>query len=105
MWVFLNTSGFVSSVVRYAEIASWIQQPTPEARNRLSEASSHEKTAGGMPSSNSALAKRMASRISLESIRMFSLDGSASWAPKLKASDRQLRLASAHWENWMTVGG
>ena len=32
MCVFLNTSGLVSSVVRYAEIASWIQHATPEAR-------------------------------------------------------------------------
>src|SRR5262249_14969578 len=101
MYVFLNTSGLVSSVVRYAEIASWIQQPTPEARKRLSEASSQEKTSGVMPSSNSALANRSASRISLESIRMFSPEGSASAPPKLKSRDRQLRLASAHCENWM----
>ena len=32
MKVFLNTSGFVSSVVRYAEIASWTQHAMPEAR-------------------------------------------------------------------------
>src|SRR5262245_25575725 len=51
MYVFLNTSGLESSVVRKAEIASWIHEATPEARNRLSDASSQEKTSGVMPSS------------------------------------------------------
>ncbi len=102
--VFLNTSGLVSSVVRYAEIASWIQHATPEARYRLSEASSHENTSGVMPSSKSALAKRSASRVSLESIRTFSPEASSSAPPKLNRSDRQFRLASAHCENWMPVG-
>src|SRR3989454_12528205 len=91
MWVFLNTSGFVSSVVRYAEIASWIQHATPEARYRLSEASSHEKTSGVMPSSKSALANRSASRVSFESIRMFSPETSDSAPPKLNSSERQFR--------------
>src|SRR5206468_9040519 len=100
-YVSLKTLGFVSSVVRKAEIASWIQHPTPEARKRLSEASSQEKTSGVMPSSKIALAKRSASRVSLESTRMVSPDGSASAPPKLNRSDRQFRLASAHWENWM----
>ncbi len=50
-YVCLKTSGFVSSVVRNAEIASWIQLATPDARKRLSEASSQEKTSGVMPSS------------------------------------------------------
>src|SRR6266702_4474264 len=66
-YVFLNTSGFVSCVVRNAEIASWIQHATPDARKRLSEASSQEKTSGVMPSSYRALAKRSASRVSFES--------------------------------------
>src|SRR5437870_4771262 len=57
-----KTLGLVSSVERYAEIASWIQQATPEARKRLSEASSHEKTSGVMPSSKSALSDRNPSR-------------------------------------------
>src|SRR5262245_82877 len=51
MYVLLNTSGLESSVVRNAEIASWIHEATPDARNRLSDASSHEKTSGVMPSS------------------------------------------------------
>src|SRR3990172_3391455 len=55
-YVSLNTLGLVSSVVRKAEMASWTQQPTPEARKRLSEASSQEKTSGVMPSSYMALA-------------------------------------------------
>src|SRR2546427_4059607 len=63
-YVSLKTLGFVSSVVRNAEIASWIQLATPDARYRLSEASSQEKTSGVMPSSYSALAKRSASRVS-----------------------------------------
>src|SRR5437763_16287661 len=46
-----KTLGFVIRVEWNAEIASWIQEPTPEARNRLSEASSQEKTSGVMPSS------------------------------------------------------
>src|SRR2546430_12140925 len=57
-----------------------------------------------MPSSKSALANRRASRVSLESIRMFSPDGSASAPPKLNSSERQFRLASAHCENWIPVG-
>src|SRR2546429_7555156 len=104
MWVFLNTSGFVSSVVRYAEIASWIQHATPEARYRLSEASSQEKTSGVMPSSKSALANRSASRISLESSVGLSPEGSVSVAPKLNINDRQLRFASLQWENAIPVG-
>src|SRR5215831_8635980 len=52
--VFWNTGGLVSSVVRYADIASCTQQATPEARYRLSEASSHENTSGVIASSNSA---------------------------------------------------
>src|SRR5262249_31829962 len=92
-----QTFGLWMRVEWYAEIASWIQLATPEARKRLSEASSHEKTSGVMPSSKSALANRSASRVSLESIRMLSPDASASAPPKLKRSDRQFRLASAHW--------
>src|SRR5204862_3356887 len=99
-----KTLGFVIRVEWNAEIASWIQQPTPDARKRLSEASSQEKTSGVMPSSKSAFAKRSASRVSFESIRMFSPDGSVSATPKLKSTERQLRLASAHCENWMPVG-
>src|SRR6059058_23130 len=91
-----KTLGLVSSVERYAEIASWIQHATPEARYRLSEASSHEKTSGVMPSSKSALANRSASRVSFESIRMFSPETSDSAPPKLNSSERQFRLASAH---------
>ncbi len=101
---FLNTSGFVSSVVRYAEIASWIQHAMPEARKRLSEASSQENTSGVMPSSNSALAKRRNSRSSLESRVGFSPEGSASVPPKLKNIERQKRFASAHWDNAIPVG-
>src|SRR5437773_7517060 len=104
MWVFLNTSGFVSSVVRYAEIASWIQHATPEARKRLSEASSHEKTSGVMPSSKSALANRRASRISFESRVGLSPEGSASVAPKLYIKERHTRFASLQWENAMPDG-
>src|SRR5438552_5232594 len=83
--VFLNTDGFVVSVVRYAEIASWTQQPTPDARNRLSDASSQEKTSGVMPSSKSALANFNVSRISLESIAGLSPDASVSAPPKLNS--------------------
>src|SRR2546427_3684612 len=38
-YVSLKTLGFVSSVVRNAEIASWTQLATPDARYRLSERS------------------------------------------------------------------
>src|SRR5713226_8411893 len=102
--VFLNTSGFVSSVVRYAEMESWTQQATPEARYRLSDASSHENTSGVMPSSKIALAKRRNSRSSFESRVGFSPEGSASVPPKLKHIERQKRFASAHWDNAIPVG-
>src|SRR2546427_833150 len=85
-------------------MASWIQLAMPEARKRLSEASSQEKTSGVMPSSNSALENRSASRISFESIVGLSPDASVSVAPKLNMSDRQLRFASLQWENAMPVG-
>src|SRR2546422_11717059 len=64
--VLLNTGGLVSSVVRYAEIASWTQHAMPEARERLSEASSQEKTSGVMPSSEGGLADLSNSRSRLE---------------------------------------
>src|SRR5206468_10353651 len=92
MKVFLNTSGLVSSVVRYAEIASWTQHAMPDARYRLSDASSQEKTSGVMPSSNSALANFMNSRSSLESSVGAAPDGSASVPPKLKNIERQKRF-------------
>src|SRR5919204_3854154 len=69
-YVFSKTFGFVSCVVRNAEIASWTQHATPDARYRLSEASSQEKTSGVIPSSYSALANFSASRVSFESMRM-----------------------------------
>src|SRR5713101_7708406 len=87
-----------------AEIASWIQLATPEARKRLSEASSHENTSGVMPSSYSALPKRSDSRISLESIKMFCPLGSVSLTPKQYMRARQLWLASLQCENCMPVG-
>src|SRR4030095_2243618 len=99
-----KTLGLVIRVEWNAEIASWIQHATPEARNRLSEASSHENTSGVIPSSNSALANRSASRVSLEATRTWLPEGAASAPPKLKRSDRQFKLASAHCENWMPVG-
>src|SRR6266849_3801169 len=102
--VFLKTSGLVSSVVRYAEIASWTQHAIPEARYRLSEASSQEKTSAVMPSSKSALANLSASRVSFESMRTFSPEGSSSAPPKPNSTERQFRLASAHCENWIPVG-
>ena len=46
-----KTLGLVTRVEWNAEMASWIQLATPEARNRLSEASSHGNTSGVMPSS------------------------------------------------------
>src|SRR5216683_2612381 len=95
--VFLNTSGFVSSVVRYAEIASWTQQA-------MSEASSQENTSGVMPSSKIALAKRRNSRNSFESRVGFAPEGSASVPPKLKNIERHMRFASAHWDSAMPVG-
>src|SRR5437867_532142 len=101
--VCLNTSGFVSSVVRYAEIASWIQEATPEARKRLSEASSHEKTSGVIASSYIALANRSASRISFESSSVFCPEGSVSFTPKQYISARQLWLASLQCENCIPV--
>src|SRR5215831_1844657 len=85
-------------------MASWIQPAMPEARKRLSEASSHEKTSGVIPSSKSALAKRKASRISFESRVGLSPEGSASVAPKLYIKDRQTRFASLQWENAMPHG-
>src|SRR2546425_2259680 len=85
-------------------MASWIHDATPEARYRLSEASSHENTSGVMPSSKRALAKRSASRVSFESRRMFWPEASASCAPKLNITERQLRLASLQWENWIPQG-
>src|SRR5258705_12231579 len=57
-----KTLGLVRRVEWKAEIASWIQLATPEATKRLSEASSHENTSGVMPSAESALPKRSASR-------------------------------------------
>src|SRR5207244_9785312 len=53
-----------------------------------------------MPSSNSALANRSASRVSLESMSTFCPEASLSCPPKLARSDRQLRFASLQWENW-----
>src|SRR6202162_4956353 len=85
-------------------MASWIQQQMPEARKRLSEASSQEKTSGVMPSSNIALANRSDSRISFESIVGLSPEGSVSVAPKLNINDRQLMFASVQWENAIPVG-
>src|SRR5712664_2037090 len=85
-------------------MASWIQPAMPEARKRLSEASSQEKTSGVMPSSKSALAKRSASRISFESIVGLSPEASVSVAPKLNIKDRQLRFASLQWENAIPHG-
>src|SRR5215831_18118474 len=85
-------------------MASWIQPAMPEARKRLSEASSQEKTSGVMPSSKSALPNRSASRISFESIVGLSPEGSASVAPKLYATDRQTRFASLQWEKAMPAG-
>src|SRR5712664_510069 len=102
--VFLNTGGLVSSVVRYAEIASWTQQATPEARYRLSEASSQENTSGVMPSLKIALAKVRNSRSSFESRVGLAPEGSASVTPKLKNIERQKRFASAHWDNAIPVG-
>src|SRR5207247_7974982 len=87
-YVSLKTLGFVSSVVRNAEIAPWIQLATPDARYRLSEASSQEKTSGVMPSSYSALAKRSASRVSFESSSMLCPDRSEE-----HTSDLQSRVA------------
>src|SRR6266850_5986202 len=85
-------------------MASWIQLAIPEARKRLSEASSQEKTSGVMPSSNIALENRSASRISFESIVGLSPDASVSVAPKLNINERQLRFASLQWENAMPAG-
>src|SRR6266849_9092391 len=102
--VFLNTGGLVSSVVRYAEIASWTQQATPEARYRLSEASSQENTSGVIPSLKIALAKVRNSRSSFESMVGFAPEGSASVPPKLKNIERHMRFASAHWDSAMPVG-
>src|SRR5215831_10214573 len=102
--VFWNTGGLVSSVVRYAEMASWTQQATPEARYRLSEASSQENTSGVMASSKSALAKRRNSRSSFESRVGLAPEGSASVPPWLKNIERHIRFASAHWESAMPVG-
>src|SRR5215469_5520941 len=92
--VFWNTRGFVSSVLRYAEIASWIQHATPEARKRLSEASSQEKTSGVIPSSTRAFMNRKPSRVSFESMRTFWPEGSASWAPYPNKIERRNRLES-----------
>src|SRR6267142_2506692 len=99
-----KTLGLVRRVEWKAEIASWIQLATPEARKRLSEASSHENTSGVMPSSYSALPKRSDSRISLESIKMFCPLGSVSLTPKQYMRARQLWLASLQCENCMPVG-
>src|SRR5689334_12872111 len=103
-WQLANTFGLVSSVVRYAEIASWTQHATPEARKRLSDASSHENTSGVIASSKSALRNRSPSRVSGESRRMFCPDGSASWPPKLNTTERRNRLASLQCENAMPHG-
>src|SRR5262245_52565073 len=102
-YVCSKTLGLVSWVVRKAEMASWIQQATPEARKRLSEASSQENTSGVMPSSNMALANRSDSRISLESMAMLSPEVSVSLTPKQYMRARQLWLASLQWENCMPV--
>src|SRR4029453_15746480 len=85
-------------------MASWTQQATPEARYRLSDASSHENTSGVMPSSKIALAKRRNSRSSFESSVGFSPEGSASVPPKLQNIERQKRFASAHWDRAIPVG-
>src|SRR5215831_18331229 len=85
-------------------MASWIQPAMPEARKRLSEASSQENTSGVMPSSKRALANASASRISFESMVGFSPEGSVSVAPKLNITDRQLRFASLQGEKATPVG-
>src|SRR5262245_23001006 len=85
-------------------MASWIQPAMQEARKRLSEASSQEKTSGVIPSSKRALAYARVSRISFESRVGFSPEGSVSVAPKLNISDRQLRFASLQCENAMPQG-
>src|SRR5215470_15618082 len=85
-------------------MASWIQHATPEARKRLSEASSQENTSGVIPSSYIAFANLSASRISLESMAMFWPEGSVSLAPKQYITARQLWLASLQWENCIPVG-
>src|SRR5262245_63980445 len=100
-----KTLGLVSWVVRKAEMASWIQQATPEARKRLSEASSQENTSGVMPSSNMALANRSDSRISLESMAMLSPEVSVSLTPKQYMRAGKLGLASLKGKNAMPVGG
>src|SRR5438093_12887429 len=102
--VLWNTGGLVSTVVRYAEIASWTQHAIPEARYRLSDASSQEKTSGVMPSSKMALANLRNSRSSLESIVGWSPEGVASVPPWLKKHDRHMRFASAHCERAIPVG-
>src|SRR2546429_5367679 len=66
-----NTFGLVMRVEWKAEMASWIQLATPDARKRLSEASSHENTSGVIPSSYRALPNLRDSRISWESMAMF----------------------------------
>src|SRR4030081_2537792 len=99
-----NTLGFVMRVEWKAEMASWIQLATPDARKRLSEASSHENTSGVMPSSYSALPKRSDSRISLEPIKMFCPLGSVSLTPKQYMRARQLWIGSLPCENCRPVG-
>src|SRR5260370_16624754 len=98
-----KTLGLVTRVEWKAEIASWIQLAPPEARKRLSEASSHENTSGVMPSSYSALPKRSASRISLESIKMFCPLGSVSLTPKQYMRARQLCLPSLQCQTCIPV--
>src|SRR5439155_7994582 len=99
-----KTVGLVSSVVRYAEIASWIQHATPDARYRLSDASSQEKTSGVIASSNIAFRNLSPSRVSLESSRICCPDGSASCAPWQKRTERRNRFASLQCENAIPVG-
>src|SRR5438093_11132203 len=76
----------------------------PQARERLSDASSQEKTSGVMPSSKSALANWRNSRSSLESIVGASPEGVASMPPWLQNIERQKRFASAHWDSAIPVG-
>src|SRR3989442_4279584 len=76
----------------------------PEARERLSDASSQENTSGVIPSSKRALANLRNSRSSLESSVGWSPEGVASVPPWLKNIERQKRFASAHWDNAIPVG-
>src|SRR5205823_14755697 len=67
MFTLAYSLGLLSWIDRMAEIASWIQTATPEARYRLSETLSQESTSEVIPSSYNALLNLIASRSSLES--------------------------------------